>query len=305
MIDRKVCITSHVTTGNKPIATIYSVILNYCQAELTARCVASLCGQVAFVLVVDNSAHETEAKRLTLCLEAVRIHNRNRATRIEIVYPNVNLGFGSGVNFGISQIAKYGNFASVLLINNDAVASDGMVEAMSVALLEYGGKALVAPKMRIGSTPSLAWYQRTFALVTQRALPGAFPYLTGACLLVPMSLAENGLFDPDFFMYGEDVELSWRMNRAGVPLVVSNGVCEHVGSVSSRNGSLFYEYDMVRGHLLLARKLASNRLEWALFLFGRTISLSLRAVLRSLRHWKWTPWQALMLIWWGKDMVKP
>ena len=164
---------------------------------------------------------------------------------------------------------------------------------------------MVAAKMGDGPTASLLWYHRLFALVLRQPCLGAFPYLSGACLLIPMSLARGCLFDPDFFMYGEDVELSWRMNQSGVRLVAADVMCGHVGSASARIGSLFYEYHVAKGHLLLARKLARNQFESWLFLFGRAISLPLRATLRSLRHRSLLPWLALLLAWLGKTPLPP
>lgn len=42
------------------------------------------------------------------------------------------------------------------------------------------------------------------------------PVLSGACMAFPRELFERtGGFDPSFFMYGEDVDLSWRMHLAG------------------------------------------------------------------------------------------
>jgi N-acetylglucosaminyl-diphospho-decaprenol L-rhamnosyltransferase len=155
------------------------------------------------------------------------------------------------------------------------------------------------------SASSVLWYHRLFALVLRRPCLGAFPYLSGACLLVPMPLAMDGLFDPDFFMYGEDVELSWRMTLSGVPLVAADVLCDHAGSASARIGSLFYEYHVARGHLLLARKLARNQLECWLFLIGRAISLPLRATLRCLRLKSSIPWRALLLALLGKAPTGP
>ena len=264
---------------------------------------ASLVGQVALALVVDNSGDEEETKRLAECM--VMSHQGKQETHIEIISSGENLGFGRGVDYGIRRVMERGDFAGVLVINNDAVASVGMVEGMLKTLRAHGNNALVAAKIQGESATSVLWYHRLFALVLRRPCPGAFPYLSGACLLVPMSLAKVGLFDPDFFMYGEDVELSWRLSQCGVPLIVADVNCDHVGSASARIGSLFYEYHVARGHILLARKLARNRLEWSLFLIGRAISLPLRATLRFFRHKSLIPWWALVMAWLGKAPMGP
>ena len=282
---------------------VAAVILNYRHADLTTRCVASLSGQVSLALVVDNSGHEEETKRLVECMAVLATHGEK--TVVEVVDPSENLGFGRGVDYGIRRLIERGVFECVLIINNDAMASKGMVEGMLETLREHKGNALVAAKMANSPSTSFLWYHRLFALVLRRPYLGAFPYLSGACLLVPWSLAKDGLFDPEFFMYGEDVELSWRMTQTGVPLVVADVICDHVGSVSARMGSLFYEYHVARGHLVLARKLAKNQLVWWLFLCGRAISLPLRATLRCFRHNSLIPWHGLLLALIGNTPLEP
>ena len=281
---------------------IAAIIPNYRQPELTARCAISLADQIDFVYVVDNSADELENTRLEEALDQVRFEMGS--TLIEVINPSTNLGFGQGIALAIAQLLKLGQCHAIVLINNDAIAHKGMVERMFCMLDTHDGTAMVVPQTT-GLTPSILWYHRLFALVLKRPLLGAFPYLSGACLLVPMSLARDGLFDPDFFMYGEDVEFSWRMAQQGVPLVTADAECEHAGSASSRLGSLFYEYHVARGHILLARKLARNNFEWAMLLLGRALSLPLRATLRCLRYKSLIPWSALVLACLGKAPPPP
>jgi GT2 family glycosyltransferase len=195
----------------------------------------------------------------------------------------------------IETILKEKQFESILVINNDAEASDGSVEKLMATLRRYKGKAIVAPRSSAtSSTPSMLWYHRYLSLVLTKPLPGAFPYLSGACLLIPTSLISPYLFDPDFFMYGEDVEFSHRMTLQGIPLVISDAKYNHAGSLSSRKGSFFYEYNVVKGHIILIRKLARGPFDKILLIFGRAIFLPLRAFIRSIRSRSLTPLFALL-----------
>ncbi|MCX7112078.1 MAG: glycosyltransferase family 2 protein [Proteobacteria bacterium] len=278
---------------------IAAVILNYRRADLTKRCVESLVGQITLALVVDNSEDEEEAKCLIDSIGALDYCKTE--TDIEVISSGKNLGFGRGVGYGIKRVIERGDFDAVLVINNDAVAGEGMVDGMLKTLRAHGNNALVAAKTEGKSVTSVLWYHRLFALVLRQSCPGSFPYLSGACVLVPMSLAKDGLFDPDFFMYGEDVEMGWRMNQSGVSLKVADVTYDHIGSASSGLGSLIYEFHLAKSHILLARKLAKNRLEWSFFLIGRSISLPLRATLRSFRYKSLIPWWALILACLGKS----
>jgi GT2 family glycosyltransferase len=40
---------------------------------------------------------------------------------------------------------------------------------------------------------------------------GTFQYVAGCCLLVDRRIISDGLFGVEFFKYGENVELNWRL----------------------------------------------------------------------------------------------
>ncbi|MGW8157674.1 MAG: glycosyltransferase family 2 protein [Desulfoprunum sp.] len=273
---------------------IEAIILNYRRGELTARCIESLVDQVTRIWVVDNSQDENQSKVLAeniATLPAVQ-----QGFNVEILNSGENLGFAKGVQVGIDHALSNDEHKLILLINNDAIASAGMVDQMVSEMNKYGKASLIAPRETTeGAMPSMLWYHRLFALLLTRPIPGSFPYLTGACLLVPTTLVQPFLFDPDFFMYGEDVELSWRLAQSGVALLNSDVKYEHAGNATSRHGSLFYEYHVARGHILLAHKLARGPLDRVILLLGRAISLPLRALTRSIRYRKLTPLNALIL----------
>ena len=272
---------------------IAAITLNYRKAGLTARCVGSLAGQVGAVIVVDNSADTHESEQL---LEALRAAESDlRGTSVTVVTAEENLGFAAGVDLGLRKALDSGAWNAYLIMNNDAVATATMVQDLAAALEQHGGKALVAPREQPGSTPSLLWYQSALALVLRKPAPGAFPYLSGACLLVHRSLLnDDRLFDRDFFMYGEDVELSWRLRQTGLPLVLADARFEHVGSASTRRGSPFYEYHVARAHLLLGRKLATGHMHRLWLALGRAVALPLRAGLRCVRNRNLTPGRSLL-----------
>jgi len=140
----------------------------------------------------------------------------------------------------LSLAAESGPWECYLLINNDAQAERGMVSTLEQVLYAGPKVGMVAPYTRDGDETFCGiWYQRHTGLVTQHRMPGSFYYLSVTCLLIRSELAESGLFDESFFMYGEDVELSWRLHRQGfVPRCIPGALLHHAGIGSSHPGQL-------------------------------------------------------------------
>jgi GT2 family glycosyltransferase len=119
-------------------------------------------------------------------------------------------------------------------------------------------------------------------------------------------LENGGLFDEDFFMYGEDTLLGWRLACAGKkPISVGGALVCHDSAGSSRRGQWFYEYHMARAHVLLAMKTFRHPIEMPLLLTSKGIGLCLRAVWRSLRFGNLVPLKAFFMAWRGRDVRVP
>lgn len=281
-----------------------AIILNYRKNSLTLKCIQSLIGQVKRIWVVDNS--QDQQLQQEFILRAEELFSIQKNIILEILTPGTNLGFSKGIRFALDKCLQNKHLKAILIINNDAIAYDGMVEQMCASLQGYNNNALIAARASENSTtPSMLWYNRYFAVITRNKIPGSFPYLTGACLLVPVHIANPFLFDTDFFMYGEDVELSWRLGRIGIPLVLSEAQFEHLGSESSRVGSAFYEYHVTRGHFLLTQKLAKNRVDHFFLITARVLTLTTRGLLRCIRFRSITPLYALINAFLGNSPPTP
>ena len=267
-----------------------AITIHFRKADLTARCIDSLLADGwAPVLVWDNSADEGYSLRALAARYAGE-------PRVQLVANQTNLGFGKGMNAALSELERRGHAGPLLLVNNDAEVLPGMRAALLAALPRDSiVPALVAPRiLQDGQVQGWLYYQRWLALVTRRPLPGSVAYLTGCCLLVRRVDNAAPLFDEDFFMYGEDVELSWRWRRQGGALVLlEESWLHHAGSASSGQASAAYERFLVGSHWLLARKLADGLLQSVLMRLLRIPSLTLRAALRSLRYRSWIPLRSL------------
>lgn len=267
-----------------------AITIHFRKPELTAECIDSLLADGwAPVLVWDNSADEGRS------LQALAARYAGEP-RVQLVGNPANLGFGKGMNAALAELGRRGHAGPVLLVNNDAEVLTGMRAALLAALpRDSAVPALVAPKiLQDGQAQGWLYYHRWLALVTRRPLPGSVAYLSGCCLLVLRAANAAPLFDEDFFMYGEDVELSWRWRRQGGALVLlEEAWLHHAGSASTGQASAAYERFLIGSHRTLARKLANGPLQAILMPLLRIPLLTLRAVLRSLRYRSWIPLRSL------------
>ena len=283
---------------------ICAIILDYRGARKTETCLRSLMHErIDTVLVINNSDNAQGTLQLTEAIARLKGDGIDYA--LHVLDPGTNLGFACGVNFAIgAQEASHCD--TFLLLNNDASVIPGSIGILAATLLEEGVD-LVAPAVvdDAGNPQPMLWYQRFFGSLTKFAVPGAFPFFSGCCLLLRRSLLVSGkLFDEDFFMYGEDTLLGWRMARERRPMrQEENATVRHTGQIRSHT-SFFYEYHMARAHILLACKTLRSPLEILLLLPTKCLGLSLRALRRSLRYRNGAPIAACLLAWIPLDIRK-
>lgn len=186
----------------------------------------------------------------------------------ELVEPAVNVGFGAGCNLGVARARELGA-STMLLVNPDLCLTPGDVELL-VERVRAEGDALVAPQVRRpdGSSFAAGVIDLRLSDGTMRASarrPSSEPeaayqeWLSGACLGFGVDLWDAcGGFDPRYFLYWEDVDLSRRVLEAGGRLVVEEdavAVHDEGGTqyrTSARAKPATYYYYALRNRLLYA-----------------------------------------------------
>lgn len=271
---------------------LIGLTLDYRDPARTSRCIESLLADgAAAVLVWENSADGG--------ISASALSSRWQGNaRVVIAESPRNLGFAAGVNRGIAAILSRWPDAWIMLINNDAILLPGALATLASALDAQIHAVIAYPRVDHGGrVVGTMFYQRHFALLSfDKPLPGSFPYASGSAMLIAPERIEPPLFDEDFFMYGEDVTLGWRLGPERMVYVPEVFVF-HEGSMSACIGSPFYETFTAAGHWLLAYKLGRSCTDRVLLLSGRLISLPVRAMLRAMRNRSLIPLLALVRGW--------
>ncbi|WP_233405154.1 glycosyltransferase [Actinotalea solisilvae] len=192
----------------------------------------------------------------------------------ELVALDTNPGFGAGVNAGARHALALG--ADVLVLLNPDLDVDAATVAELAAHVRREPLTLVSP--RITRPDGRPWFAGgTLDLATGRTrTPATTPddvrWLSGACIAVSAEAWRAvGGFDEDFFLYWEDVDLSWRALARGARLEVRADLhaTHEVGGTQAPGGtraksSVYYRHN-ARGRLLFAAKHLDRRaaLAWA------------------------------------------
>lgn len=272
---------------------VAGLVLHFRTPESTAICIRSMVDEgVRRVVLIDNS----EDAGVSLAEMHVGLEQlRDAGVTIAVVDKARNLGFSHGVNLGLAQPLVQ-DAAAVLLINSDARLEPG---ALACLLGGLGGAGVMIPRVR--NTPGaptvslFGYYGMASATLARNPGRGRLRFASGCCMLLRRDIVTRPFFDQDFFFYSEDAALGQLLAKRNIVVAEHIGaVILHAGSGSARNGSLFYEYHINRGHWLLAVKLANNRAQMALYSACRCVTLPLRASLRCLRFQSFVPWRGLL-----------
>lgn len=190
------------------------------------------------VVLFDNGSTDGSVAWVREHLPAVRLECGER-----------NLGFARGNNEAIRATTS----PYVVLLNNDAEPAPDWLGELMRAAQASPGVGMCASKMVRASDPSI---MDSCGIEVDRAgigwnrysgegdrLEETVPYevfgpCAGAALYRREMLDQVGLFDEDYFIYYEDVDLAWRAQRAGWRcLYVPSARVTHRHSSTVKQGS--------------------------------------------------------------------
>jgi GT2 family glycosyltransferase len=218
------------------------VIVNWNAGPLLRRCLESLEKSqdkdafLASVTLVDNASDDGSADV-----------EEERHPNLEVLRLEENIGYGRAANLGAGQ----GRADYLLFLNPDIVLKPDTLKRsletmekrrkagagiLEIALLDPDGKV----SRSCARFPS-PWQQLGESLGLSRLLPGIAPptimvdwdhaesrwvdHVMGAFALMPRPLFEElGGFDPAYFVYWEDLDLSLRAQRAGAKSFYERGI---------------------------------------------------------------------------------
>ena len=198
------------------------LIVNYNSGSYAKACIESLFNQnniTLEIIVVDNASAD----------DSVKVLSASFGKKITLIESKHNLGFGQANNLAAS-LAK-GDF--LLLLNPDTEIQDPLaMNKMVDFLIENPKLGMVGPKIYEPRknkyvTPRFTYPQSKKLKFRDQLenLPGKIAWLLGACLLLKHEVYQAiAGFDADYFLYGEDADIGFRIRQHGYEI----GYCDTV-----------------------------------------------------------------------------
>ena len=272
------------------------------------------------VIVVDNNSVDGSVNMI-----------KEKFPQVKLIANKENTGFSKANNQGINiSSGKY-----VLILNPDTIVEDDTLPkvvkfmdenpdagGLGVKMLDGNGRFLPESKRSL-PTPAVAFYKifGLSSLFPKSKIFGKYhlgyldnnkthqvEILPGAFMLVRRKvLDEIGYLDEDFFMYGEDIDLSWRIIKAGYKnYYFPETRIIHYKGESTKKSSINYVIVFYKAMVIFARKHFSNK-NIRLFSFLINFAVWFRASLAILNRFvKKAFWPVLdiLLIFTGFVFIK-
>jgi len=308
------------------------IIVNYNVKHFLEQCLHTakksaelLCAEygegAAEIMIVDNNSADGSCSMV-----------KEKFPELLLIENKENTGFSKANNQGM-RIAKGEYF---LLLNPDTVVEEDTflktvkfmdnhpdAGALGVKMIDGRGNFLPESKRAL-PTPKVSFY-KIFGLATLFPKSEKFgkyhltyldknetheiEILSGAFMFMrKTALDKAGLLDEDFFMYGEDIDLSYRIIKEGYKnYYFPDTTIIHYKGESTKKGSLNYVFIFYNAMIIFAKKHFSDK-NAGLFIFVLKFAIWLRAGISIARRTvkaALLPVADILLIFSGFYFIKP
>jgi GT2 family glycosyltransferase len=197
---------------------IYIVILNWNGFEDTVECVNSLLkiNYPNYIIhIIDNGSSGNDYQKLKLAFKGKK--------DVKVEKCNKNLGFAGGCNLGIKASLK-SNASYSLLLNNDTIVDIDFLDPLLKPFSIDSEAGNTGPRICYYDSPDKEWETGKFInyfspmpskhVKTTKTIE--VDSIVGCCMLIKNEVFKNvGVFNEEYFAYGEEDDLNYRINKRG------------------------------------------------------------------------------------------
>ena len=248
------------------------IVLNWNGSDDAIECIESLTKQTLkpTIIIVDNNSSDN----------SVSVFEKYISTRkkkdIILIKNSANLGFAGGINTGLAY-AKGRDFEYIGVLNPDAIAGKEWCQALVDELSSHPKCGITTGILQRRNSKTL---DTTGDFYTTWGLPGprnrdepiknapnktgeVFGATGGGAIYRAAMFDDIDMFDEDFFMYYEDVDLSFRAQLAGWKVrFTPKAIAYHKVGASSKKVPGLAVYNTFKNLPLVFIKNVPGKLFW-------------------------------------------
>lgn len=236
------------------------IIVNWNSKEFLRKCLVSVEAQTDGItyeiIVIDSGSFDSCDQMLKECYPCIRFiqsesnigfaRANNDAFRVSVgdhvlfLNPDTEL-IGPAINIMLWNLKTLPDAGAVgcRLLNSDGSLQDTCIQAFPTILSQFLNSAFLRrafPRWSIWGMTAL------FGATDQ---PAKVEAISGACIMLRRAIFEEiGLFSEEYFMYAEDIDLSYKISRSGrANYYIPDATVLHFGGGSSNKA--FSEFSVV------------------------------------------------------------
>ncbi|CAN5826662.1 glycosyltransferase family 2 protein [soil metagenome] len=277
------------------------IIVNYNVKYFLEQClrsVVSACYNLTVeIIVIDNNSSDGSEQYFNAKFD-----------KVTFIWNKENIGFGRANNLAL----KLATGDHILFLNPDTIIAEDCLEkclaifknkpstgALGVKMIDGGGNYLKESKRAFPSPltslfklsglcalfPHSGLFARYYLGNLDEKMNHEIDVVAGAFMMIPKTVLDNvGAFDEIFFMYGEDVDLSFRIQKAGLKNYYFSGTSIiHFKGESTKKGTLNYIRLFYGAMSLFVKKHYSGGFAGIYSLLMR-IAIWIKALLSGISH---------------------
>jgi len=192
------------------------VIVSFRSSHIIEKCIKSINPKIK-IIIVENSNNIQ-----------VKDYLENKFLNVQVIIAKKNLGYGKGNNLGISKVDTQYAF----ILNPDAILEENSLEKFYKAQFFLKDDfTILAPNL----INNYGYFLNSNKNINKEILE--VDYVKGFAMLINLKkIYPKDLFDENFFLFLEEIDLCKRIKQSGGKIfVIKNSKIHHLGKQASEN----------------------------------------------------------------------